>query len=359
MSDYPLAVIAASDDYDPPPPWAAPDFLKQIGHKRVFDPAVAAQRLAELAGNSSDAGEGRDGAAGLWLQRMAQDERSGFRAPLMPGPEVADAIAAIGAKAPNFHRLTEFLVRRIQASINTNTPLQPPPILLAGPPGVGKTYVSQQIAAAVGSRHRAVSMVNETSINVFAGVDRTWRSPRIGLVARLLVEGDNASPLVLLDEIDKALKINFGSDPLDPLHALLEPMQAAEFRDNFLELEVCADSLIWIATANDVTQIPGPIRDRLLVLHIDPPTSEQMGAVIAALYGAACQRYAGWFEPELATSIVDLIRTLHPRRARRLLDEACVIAAARESRALSRRDVEAALALQADDEPQRRRIGFR
>jgi ATP-dependent Lon protease len=225
------------------------------------------------------------------LQKLAADDRLGYRSP-RPTAEVADAILAIGAAAPNFADLVDLFVTRIRAGLFRAAAFRPSPILLVAPPGVGKSFVRNEIAIALGSVFHSLSMVNENAVNPFAGTDRVWRAARIGVVARLLIEGTTDAPLILVDEIDKPARVGGILDsPVDALFALLEPYQAARFRDNLLDIEFAADAVIWIASANEVACVPPPVVDRFTVIHVDPPTPSHALAVLRSIYAGVIARY--------------------------------------------------------------------
>lgn len=158
-------------------------------------------------------------------------------------------------------------------------------------------------------------------------------------------DAQTASPIIVLDELDKAFHIRGEADPLAPLHALLEPENSSAFRDEYLELPLACDAVIWIFTANDIAGIAPSILDRLLVLDIDPPTQSQMRQVQASIYRDVASAYGEWFEASLAPAITDRLSGISPRQVKRILDLACASAASQSRRHLIDADMDAALRL--------------
>ena len=185
----------------------------------------------------------------------------------------------------------------------------------------------------------------------------TWKNPRIGMVAQALLEGETACPVILLDEIDKAFRLSGDADPLGPLHALMEPETARNFPDEFLEMPVAADDVIWISTANSVDNVAPSILDRHLILEIAAPDRDQMSAVIGSIYRTARSGYGAWFDPQLSAVVTARLVSIHPRRVKRLLCLACTRAASMGRQELAVADIEAVLAITSPAKAQGR-IGF-
>ena len=344
---------------------ATPQFPERLQwRKRIVLPADASSRLSSAGisaspdnADSSSTGLSKDLERANWWRRIANDAECGARKMVAGTRAQIETIRAIGVDAPNFDPLIGIIVRALQAAVATGTPLRLPPILLLGPPGAGKTYVARQIAAALDTSFMPIDMTTATGLNILGGTDIIWRSPKIGRIAEALIMGKTASPMLLLDELDKCFAQQSDSDPLAPLHALLEPSSAREFRDDYLEMNVAADAVFWLATANGTASIAPSILDRMLVLPVSSPSPDQMRAVLASMYKAVIASYGHWFDPALAPGVMAYLVAVHPRRVKRLLDLACMAAASRHARELTREDVDIAQAL--FENPARRpRVGF-
>ncbi|MBX3608658.1 MAG: AAA family ATPase [Hydrogenophaga sp.] len=158
-------------------------------------------------------------------------------------------------------------------------PVRLPPLLLFGPPGVGKTHFCESLAKVLGVPVRRHPMDQAETSSALLGSDITWGNSRYGLVFDLLGMGEYANPLVILDELDKAQVINKSSgglsSPTGVLHSLLEPVSAANVRDISLDLEMNASQITWIATANYPWWVPATLRSRFKEFLITPPDAEQ------------------------------------------------------------------------------------
>lgn len=329
--------------------------------KAIFDPALALAKLEEWSGPRlslvDNSGDLKDRQIQTWLGRLATDSRSGYRPYLRADDDVVAAIQVVAADAPNFALAVRIFAVRAKASAVSGAPFRAPPTLILGPAGIGKTYVAGRIAKALGVPSHEISFASDTSINRLAGTDRVWRTPKIGLVTRALVENDCASPLIVLDEIDKALKAGPDYEPLEPLHAALEPLQAARFHDNYLELDVAADRVLWIATANDISCLSPSLRDRFQIIHVAQPDRAQMRTIARRLYRRAAEAYGDWFDAELSEEGAVAVADERPRHAARVMDEACALAAAAGRRHLSALDLRAAVR-SVCGEPRRERMSF-
>lgn len=151
-----------------------------------------------------------------------------------------------------------------------------PPILIWGPPGVGKTHFAEQLGHALGSGYRRLAFDTDLPNSTLLGSDKRWGNTANGAVFDVLVLGEHANPVLLCDEIDKARRSagNFG-EPLASLHSLLEPVTAKAVTDISLDFKMDASSIIWICTANDPLKVPDTILSRMKVFHISLPTAEQ------------------------------------------------------------------------------------
>ena len=108
------------------------------------------------------------------------------------------------------------------------------------------------------------------------GTSRHWSSARPSLVLDLFQRSGSASPAIVLDEIDKVASGRHNGNLFDGLAGLLEPSSAQSFWDPFLEASVDASHVVWIATANDATALPGALRDRFRILDVPAPDAEHL-----------------------------------------------------------------------------------
>ncbi len=284
-----------------------------------------------------------DRVAVSWLRRMATDRDKGLRERLYPKAGTLGAIGGLMETAPNFRAVLQLVRTAVAAAFHTTTPIRIPPVLLLGPPGIGKTHVSQKIAAALGTIVTRVDFAGGTALSPLGGSHRVWRGAEPGCVARALIQSKTCSPILLLDEIDKPHMTSDGADSTAVLHTLLEPEQASKFRDDCLEVHFRAEECLWIATANSAANMPRSLIDRFLVVDVAAPSVDQMRIIVRTLFDEIGQaRYPHWFEGPVSDVVVDRIRAAHPRRARRIIEVACQMAAAARRTIVTTWDVIAA-----------------
>lgn len=162
---------------------------------------------------------------------------------------------------PHFGEVTQLVRERLLLSHQTHRPPQIPPILLLGPAGVGKTHYSKVLAEAIGTSYCELHFDAALTDAALLGSDKRWGNTNHGLLFQQICLGTNANPVILLDELDKA-PTDKRSDPLAPLHGLLEPVSARAVMDISLDFTFDASLVIWVATANNPLRIPQPLRSR-------------------------------------------------------------------------------------------------
>ncbi len=316
---------------------------------RVFLPEDAKAKLNEagvdLAEDSvSESSPGAAKAAQVrWWRKILADRDAGWRRLPMGRAEHLVALEGLRFSLPNFRSLVELFHDGVAGSINARAPVRIPPVLLVGPPGVGKSHAAEQLALGLGEPCIAVSMTTKTSVNPLGGTDAIWRAPRIGIVAEALIVHGSASPILFLDEIDKAFSASPSDRPLDPLHALLEPQTARAFKDEFLEIALDAAAVTWIATANDAAEIASSILDRFLVIEIAAPDPSQVSVMIRSMVTTAYSRWPDWFKTAIDDEIVGKLSTLRPRQLRQVIEISCARAAAMGERRLQQFHIDYAI----------------
>ena len=219
---------------------------------------------------------------------------------------------------PNFCEVLDDVRRQLALCEDSRDALEITPLLLLGPPGIGKTHFARELAQLLGTGMGFISMSSMTAGWVLSGASSQWKGARPGKVFETLVDGQYANPVMVVDEIDKAGG-EHAYDPLGALYSLLEHDTATTFTDEFAEVPIDASQLIWVATANDARGIPDPILNRMNVYEVLAPDRDAARHIAAKLYRSIRADH-GWgerFETEPMNDVLDRMSEMAPREMRR------------------------------------------
>lgn len=194
------------------------------------------------------------------------------------------------------------------------------PTLLVGPPGIGKSMLVRELSKALGL-HAQIANVGGMSENHLFGLSAGWHSAHPGIVTQAVASARVLNPLVVLDEIDKTHSGRNG-DITGELLGLLEPLESKRYREKYLATEVDASNVNWMFTANELSEIPSPLRSRCVVYEVPLPTMDQIPAIIRSLVKgyADAHNLRPEFFPLTCGEVEDLAQTYHVHQSVRVLN---------------------------------------
>ena len=286
---------------------------------KVFDHTQLLEAAKQMEALTSDAGDRHR--FGATLEKLLLTEET--RPLVLPGAAWEQDLQELVHAFPAFHRVISEVVSPSLAVLAAGGIVRPPPVLLVGPPGVGKTFFLTTLARVLGVPLVKQDMASTSTGASLAGLSVHWSNSSPGAVFKALAFGRPgspavANPMLVLDELDKG-----GGDPrfdtFGPLHALLEEESAAQFEDESLPGVFFNTSHIrWVATANSTSSIPAPILSRMHVIEIAVPTHGERAAMAARIFANVVRSMQlRNFNAHLPEAVLAKAAAISPREFRR------------------------------------------
>ncbi len=288
-------------------PSAMPSGIPIASMRSVYRVGDVAQRLDKLP------------------QREHETLRATYERMLEKGPERFQvkpsglpAMEHLYDEMPNFAEVLDDVRRQLALCHDSRDALEITPMLLLGPPGIGKTHFAREISRLLGTGLGFISMSSLTAGWVLSGASSQWKGARPGKVFETLVDGAYANPVMVVDEIDKA-RGEHAYDPLGALYSLLEHDTAQTFTDEFAEVAIDASQVIWVATANDERSIPEPILNRMNVYEVHAPDADAARTIALRLYQGlrAEHDWGRRFDGQPSEAVLERLGAMAPREMRR------------------------------------------
>lgn len=194
-----------------------------------------------------------------------------------------EEIRHIGAEHPNFSEVTELVLDTLHGQMLACSAAQLPPMLLVGPPGIGKTRYISRIAKALHLPFSNIQLAGVGDAFPITGLSRYWSTAAEGSLTRIFIDSKVANPIFLLDEIDKVGRLE-KCDPLSAILLLLEEGTTRAFKDQFIDIPMDISHASFLASANDIGGLPAPLLSRFQIIHIKPLDLESRRTMIRSTY---------------------------------------------------------------------------
>lgn len=154
------------------------------------------------------------------------------------------------------------------------------PLLLAGPPGCGKSHLARLIGQRAGTGHAVLDLAGISDARTIEGTARGWTSTQPCFPAIAMQQAMTANPVLTLEEIDKAGGSARNGDPLSVILTMIERSTAHAYYDRCLMAPIDLSHVNWIMTANDASRLPAPLRSRLDIVEVARPDPEHFDGLV-------------------------------------------------------------------------------
>jgi ATP-dependent Lon protease len=273
---------------------SAPDYVKEQAIHEL-------KRLAQQGMNSPEAGVIRTYLD--WLINLPWAEEEQQEISISAAQQVLDEDHFGLEKVKE--RILEYLAVRKLAGAKMRSPI----LCFVGPPGVGKTSLGRSISRALGRRFVRTSLGGIRDEAEIRGHRRTYIGAMPGRIIQGMKNAKSRYPVYILDEIDKVGQ-DFRGDPTSALLEVLDPEQNGTFSDHYLEIPYDLSQVVFIATANQLEPIPGPLRDRMEIIEIGGYTEDEKLGIAQGFLVRKQREFHGLAEDQLQLTDAALLKLI-------------------------------------------------
>lgn len=189
-------------------------------------------------------------------------------------PDLKEARALLDARHSGMDKVKDRILQHL-AVMKLRKSMKGSAILLVGPPGTGKTSLGKSIAAALHRPYTRLSLGGIRDESEIRGHRRTYVGSMSGRILKAMKQAGATNPVMVLDEIDKMMAGGFSGDPSAAMLEVLDPEQNDTFTDHYLDLPYDLSDVMFIATANSLDTIPGPLLDRMEIIQLSSYTPSE------------------------------------------------------------------------------------
>jgi ATP-dependent Lon protease len=273
----------------------APEYVKEQATHEL-------KRLAQQGMNSPEAGVIRTYLDWLTNLPWAQEQ--------LPEISIAQAQEVLDEDHYGLEKVKERLLEYLAVRKLAGNKMRSPILCFVGPPGVGKTSLGRSIARALGRQFVRTSLGGIRDEAEIRGHRRTYIGAMPGRIIQGMKTAKSRYPVYILDEVDKVGQ-DFRGDPTSALLEVLDPEQNSTFSDHYLEIPYDLSQVVFIATANQLDPIPGPLRDRMEIIEIGGYTEDEKLGIAQGFLLPKQREFHGLAEEQLKitdAAVLKLIR---------------------------------------------------